>query len=48
MIKTFSKTSEAIQPIKKMMTNLSHKLRVSSANKNKKNAMSPNPENHKC
>jgi hypothetical protein len=45
MIRTFSKTVEEIQTLQKMVTDWSYRLHASSAKKNKKNAMSPNPGN---
>jgi hypothetical protein len=47
-IRTFSKSFEEIQTLQKMVTDWSYRLCASNTNKNKKNAMSANPENTKC
>jgi hypothetical protein len=44
-IRTFSKSFKEIQTLQKMVSDWSYRLCASSTNKNKKNAMSPNPEN---
>jgi hypothetical protein len=48
MIRTFSKTVEEIKTLQKIVTDWSYTRHASSTNKNKKNAMSPNPEKSKC